>query len=503
MTTGMLHELALELTGVRCTKVDTMTVRSVLLGIDLGTTGVKVIALEPKTGTVAQTAYSNVTTSVTGDGGHEQDPEAWWSAVVSALAELLGSVGAIEIAGVGLSGHMHSLLLLDSSDKPIAAAMTWADRRVGADTERLSQNMLFKSLGGNSVVDAFTAPKLSWMARTRPKDFQRATRLVMAKDYIGFRLTGTWCTDKTDAIGTLLYDLSADAWSPELFEAAGASVSLGLEVKLPREVRGKVTRAASLQTGLPFGTSVVAGAGDVTLAALGAGVFDGKTIGLNIGTAAQAVAITPDADAGDGFLFGAANGRDYIRMSSVYSAGASIDWVKINILSGQDINDLAGESIPGSQGLTYLPFMFGSAAPRKSDSVRAAFFGLSSIHGHPELASAVLEGVAFACADAIDVVASGSSSFTKVHLVGGVANSNRFQDALSSSIEAEFFHVKTGGSALGAAIVAGLGMGVYSNEEEAQSAIDKSTIGRPDEPTQELFREARARYQSRCERLID
>lgn len=498
-----MHEPALELTAVPHMKVDTMTAKKVLLGIDLGTTGVKVIAFDPKSGTVVRTAYTNVATRVTEDGGHEQEPEAWWSAVVSALAEVLGSNDAIEIAGVGLSGHMHSLLLLDSSDKPIAAAMTWADRRVSADTERLSQNELFKSLGGNSVVDAFTAPKLSWMARTRPKEFQRATRLVMAKDYIGFRLTGTWCTDKSDAIGTLLYDLAADTWSPELFEATGASVSLGLEVKLPWELRGEVTRAASLETGLPLGTSVVAGAGDVTLAALGAGVFDSKTIGLNIGTAAQAVAITPEADAGDGFLFGAANGRDYIRMSSVYSAGASIDWAKENILSGQDINELADESTPGSQGLTYLPFMFGSAAPRKSDSVRAAFFGLSSIHGRPELASAVLEGVAFACADAIEVVASGSSSFTNVHLVGGVANSKRFQAALSSSIGADFFHVKTGGSALGAAITAGLGLGIYSNEQEAQSAIDKSPISRPDESTQELFREARARYQSRCEKLID
>ena len=480
-----------------------LSTKKVLVGIDLGTTGVKAVALDVISGSMVGSSYTSILTKVTSDGGHEQDPEVWWDSVVSVLGQLMKSLGTVEIASVGLSGHMHSLLLIDDSDKPISAAMTWADRRVAADTLRLSQIDLFRSIGGNSVVDAFTAPKLAWFARTRPKDFLRAKRLVLAKDYIGFLLTGIWCTDTTDAIGTLLYDFEKARWSSELFEATGASASLGLDVKLPWEIRGTVTSQASISTGLPMGTSVAVGAGDVPLAALGGGVFDSKTVGLNVGTAAQALLMTSEAEAGDGFLFGSANGKDFIRMSSVYSAGASVLWAEENILSNRPINDLANLSEPGSQGLSYLPFMFGSASPKKSDSVRAAFFGLTSIHGGPDLASSVLEGIAFACADAIEALKPSDANFEKVHLVGGVSNSTWFQAALSSTIEAEFFHVKHGGSALGAAITAGLGAGIFSSEKEAASAMEISPIRRTESSKREAFCEARIRYQSWCERLID
>lgn len=474
-----------------------------MVGIDLGTSGVKVIALDPTSGAIVSSAYSSVFTTVTSDGGHEQQAEAWWDSVVEAVGQLMKSIGSLEIAAVGLSGQMHSLLLVDDSDKPLSAAMTWADRRVSADTQRLSQIDAFRSIAGNSLVDAFTAPKLAWFARTRPKDFLRAKKLVLAKDYIGFRLTGIWCTDKSDAIGTLLYDLEKNSWSSELFEATGASASLGLEVRLPSDTRGTVTAEASFATGLPIHTSVATGAGDVPLAALGAGVFDSKTVGLNVGTAAQALLMTSEPEAGAGFLFGSANGKDFVRMSSVYSAGASVLWAEANILSNRPINDLANLSEPGSQGLSYLPFMYGSASPKKSDSVRAAFFGLTSVHGGPNLASSVLEGIAFACADAIEALSPSEADFERVHLVGGVSNSAWFQAALSSTIDADFFHVKHGGSALGAAITAGLSAGVFSNEKEAASAMDISPIPRTESSKKEAFCEARIRYQAWCEKLID
>ena len=479
---------------------------AVLIGIDVGTTGVKVISLDPRSTVVVASATAEYPSVSTPDGGHEQNPADWWRAVAASCRQVMAALGGRPVAAVGLSGHMHSLLLLDADGEPVRPAMTWADRRVGEDTRRLGEIGVFRALGGNGVVDAFTAPKLAWLARTDPNTLARARRLVLAKDYIGHLLTGQWATDETDAIGTLLYDVTTSEWSGELFAAAGASVDLAVPVLRSTDSRGAVTASAAASTGLPAGTTVMAGAGDVSAAVVGAGVADATRICLNVGTAAQVMGLTSSPTADAGFMFGSALGSGgrhrYISMASVYAAGASVRWASRTVLGEKDINDLAASSVPGSRGLSYLPFMYGAAVPRKNDAVRAAFLGQTDRHGRPELASAVLEGIAFACADAIDAVAAVSGNPAGVRVVGGVANSLLWRSALASVIDASVVHVPEGGSELGAAIIAGLGVGIYDSPADAMAHLRTVPVRRPSADNISAYQVARARYRSWCELLV-
>lgn len=466
---------------------------SVVLGIDLGTTRVKVIAFDPELGKVVASFAQDYPTKVTFDGGSEQDPEDWWEAVSAGCQKLLTVIDARNISAVGLSGHMHGLLLLDQKLNAVRPAMTWSDRRVGAHTEVLGRNPRFKEVTGNDVVDAFTAPKLAWLSATDPVTLGKASHLVLAKDYLCFRLTGMLGTDSTDAMGTLLWDVKNRSWDEELFKACGATFQLAPDVVDSSALRGTVTETAARETGLLKGTPVVAGAGDVSAAALGAGLVDSTVICLNAGTAAQAMGSVTTLDAGNGFIFGNALGPGFIAMSSVYAAGASVRWVEKALLSSKSIESFEEQFVPGSEGLTYLPFMFGSVVPRKNDQARAAFVGQSSNHTAPHFASAVLEGVAFACADAIDAIVEITGEPEKIHVVGGVANSKTWKAALSSVLGTPIFHLPEGGSAIGAAVLAAIGAGV-SSRERALSSLAKEPINLPGTQTVESYKKARLRF---------
>lgn len=474
----------------------------VLVGIDVGTTGVKVIGLDPRSGGVIAAAAREYPSSTGADGTHEQNPADWWAAVATCTRSVVDAVGGRGIAGVGLSGHMHSLLLVDADGRPVLPAMTWADRRAAPDTARLAADPRFREIGGNDVVGAFTAPKLGWASRTHPDAVRRASRLVLTKDLIGHLLTGEWATDETDALGTLLYDFRQGAWSSELFAATGATPELGQPVLRSTALRGVVHAAASLATGLPVGTPVVAGAGDVSASVVGAGVVDSSRMVLNVGTAAQVMGISRTPDPGPGFVFGSATGDGFVTMASLYAAGASVRWAERSMLGGTDINEAAAAATAGSSGLTYLPFMFGSTVPRKNDAARAAFLGQTEQHGRAEFASAVLEGIAFACADAIEAVAQVAGRPEVVHLVGGVTASERWRAALASVVDARLELVPAGGSALGAAVLAGLGTGAYASPADAADAVSTVPVPRPTEPDTERYRAARDRYREWCERLL-
>jgi len=466
---------------------------NVVIGIDLGTTRVKVLAFDPELGSVLAATDQEYPTTVSAQGGSEQNPRDWWFAVSAACRKIVDRIDASNISAIGLSGHMHGLLLLDHTMEPVRPAMTWSDRRVGSFSEKLSKNSRFRELGGNDVVDAFTAPKLAWLAATEPEILGRASHLLLAKDYLCYRLTGQLGTDVTDAMGTLLWDVKAEAWDEELFQLCGSSVDLAPPVFPSWEVRGTVTQEASRETGLPLGTPVVAGAGDVSAAALGAGLADSSIICLNAGTAAQAMGSVTELIAANGFVFGKAFGDGFVAMSSVYAAGASIEWAQKALFSSQPIESVAHESLPGSAGLSYLPFMSGAVVPRKNDSARAAFIGQAPNHTPAHIASAVLEGVAFACADAIESIMGLTGVPLRVHVVGGVANSPTWKAALSSVLDVPIVRLPEGGSAIGAALLACIGAGI-SSPERVLGSIAHEEIVRPGDDDVAAYRTARSRF---------
>lgn len=467
------------------------------LGIDLGTTGVKVIALDTGTGRVVAEASGEYPTLHPEPGAHEQEPQAWWAAARDAVRTVTSGLGTHRISAVGLSGQMHSLLLVDAEGSSVGAAMTWADRRVGPDTARLATDQRFGDRAGNTPVDAFTAPKLAWLARTDPRRLASAHRLVLAKDHLRFHLTGAWATDTTDAVGTLLYDVHEGRWSPELWRAAGAEPDLAPPVLAPHAVAGTVTARAARATGLPEGIPVATGAGDVPAAVLGSGVTHRGQVCLNAGTAAQVMRPAGAAHAGGGFLFGAAYGdAPFLAMASLYAAGASLRWAGRALLgAGEELGTVAASAPAGADGLTYLPFMYGATVPRKDDAALGAFLGQREAHDRAALVRAVIEGVAFGCADAVAALAGRGGPPQEVRLVGGVTRSALWREVFASVVDAEVLLVPDGGSSRGAAL---LGAAAAGGDPRRVAALDGRT-----EPVhggagadRERYRQAYARYRA-------
>ncbi|AVG23467.1 D-xylulokinase-like protein [Pontimonas salivibrio] len=427
-----------------------------VLGLDIGTTTLKGLLWEPREGTIARVVSREHRSLVNGDA-HEQDPAGWEIALHSLLSDLFELVDPASITAIGLSGQMHTLLLVDEQGTPVRPAITWADRRASSQAEVLAREPLFQARGLNQVVEAFTAPRLAWLVDNEPSTVQRAATWLGAKDYLRYLLTGDVATDPSDAMGTLLWDPSTRKWDDDLFALCGATSTLGPPIDDSVAERGGVSRQAAEKTGLIEGTPVFCGAGDVSAAVVGAGVTDSQTVCLNAGTAAQAMRLTQVQRHPNGFLFHPAVGEGMLAMSSSYAAGASAAWAQNTFGFSPTIWDIAEGGTSSSAGLTYLPYMMGSAAPSKNDAVRAGFLGQNPSHSAENFAAAVLEGVAFSCADSVDQVSALGAQPENLILVGGVSRSRRWRDLLANTLDISVYHLPEGGSALGAAVLAAVG----------------------------------------------
>ena len=466
-----------------------------LAGLDLGTTGVKAVVVDAGTGGTVARAHRDYPSDTTRPGRHEQDPADWWTAAVAALREALTGTGPEAIAAVGLSGHMHAVALYDHRDAPVRPAMTWADRRATAEVERLRGEKLFGELTANPVVEAFSAPKLAWLAAHEPAAVARAARLVQPKDVLRFHLTGTWGTDVSDAAGTLLYDVAGGRWDERLWDLCGADDRLAPPVSGSADVIGAVTADAAAATGLRPGTPVVAGAGDVSCAALGAGAVSAGRVYVNVGTAAQIVTPIPAAELDTGrFVFARAGGDGVLGMVSSYAAGLAVRWAERALLGGGPdgtADRLARDSEPGARGLTFLPYLLGASAPVHDPEIRAALLGAGPEHGPADVARAALEGVAYACAAAVTQLAGDPA---ELRIGGGVTRSAVWCEAFGSVFDAPVRRLGQDASARGAAALAGLGAGIWPDAATAATALDDSEPLTVDRAGCDAYRAARRRY---------
>ncbi|MQA06341.1 MAG: hypothetical protein GEV07_27695 [Streptosporangiales bacterium] len=477
-----------------------------LLGIDLGTTGVKAVLVDAGTGVPVSLGSVDYPSSTTPDGGHEQDTEDWWAATVTAVRAAVDRSDGRPVEAVGLSGHMHAVTLIGADDQAMRPALTWADRRASGEAADLRKQPQFVRRCGNPVVEAFSAPKVAWIARHEPDALAAAVRMVLPKDVLRHRLTGTWGTDTSDAAGTLLYDVHERAWANELWELCGASPALAPDIGLSTEVVGRLLPEAARATGLTAGTPVVAGAGDVAAAALGAGAVRSGCVYVNTGTAAQVMAPLATAEAGPLFLFGQAGAPGFLVMASVYAAGMSVRWAEKELLGGsgsagdEGLADLLGsEAPPGAGGLVYLPFMLGSSAPTHDDTVRAAFLGQGPEHGRAHVARAVVEGVAFGCLAAVDEVAKQIDGLTEIRVGGGVARSALWRDTVVAVAGGPVYGTRFDASPLGAALLAGVGIGVWDDVDEASRTVTVDPLPVPPAEVRERCRQARARHRAAAE----
>lgn len=473
-----------------------------LLGVDLGTTGVKAVLVDAGSGAVLRRGYARYPTTASGER-HEQDPDDWWRATVRAVRE--ARPHGENVLAVGLSGHMHALLLVDGRDRVVRPAMTWADRRSSAQVGRLrASGDGFERRCANPVVEAFTAPKLAWLAEHEPAALRRAVRLVLPKDHLRFQLTGEWSSDVTDAWGTLLYDVHEGCWVPELFEACGASVGLGPQVHRSPEVIGRCRRDAAEQLGLRAGVPVVAGASDVACSALGAGVVSRDVVGVNVGSAAQVTALLPEPVSGPLFVFGRADAPGALAMASVYAVGLSIDWAGAALLdrgderaTGAALDGLAAEADPSGSGPTFVPTLLGTSVPSHDARIRGAFLGLELGHDRAALARSVLEGTACEVLSAVDQVTSVTGAGGQLRIGGGPSRSTVLTSCLAATAGVPVHRLLEDASPLGAAMLAGVGAAVWTDASEAvASCVRTAAVAVPAEDQRERLQRAALAHRS-------
>lgn len=461
---------------------------SLLLGLDLGTTGVKALLLSAAGGPIAE-ATAEYPLHSPRPGWNEQDPVDWWDGAVRAVREVLTQSRAdpVHIAALALSGQMHGATLLDDNGDILRPCILWNDQRSAAEcdviTERIGLDNLLRWVA-NPALAGFTAPKLLWVREHEPSVFSRLATVLLPKDYLNFRLTGERATEVSDASGTLLFDVFQRRWSAEMVDALDLPAAILPPVFASTDVIGRLTREAATATGLCAGTPVVAGGADNACAAVGAGVIAPGQVLTSIGTSGTVVAPSDEQRFDPGarlHTFCHAVPDTWYLMGVVLSAGGSLRWFRDTLATDEQqeaaasgryayeviMNEAAGVP-PGSEGLIFLPYLTGERTPHGDPNARGVFFGLSLRHTRAHLARSVIEGVTFALADSVAIMRDLGIEVESVRATGGGARSPFWRQLQADILATRVFPAASGaGPALGAAILAGAGTGVFTSIEEA------------------------------------
>ena len=418
----------------------------VLIGLDVGTSGVKAIALSPD-GAVVGSAEESYPLSTPQPGWSEQDPEDWWRAAQACLSRL-------PEGPIGLSGQMHGLVVLGADDRVLRPAILWNDQRTAAECaeieERIGLERLIE-LTGNRALTGFTAPKLLWLRRHEPDLYAEIRQVLLPKDYVRLRLTGEHAIDAADASGTLLFDVARRRWSDEVC----AALEIPLEW-LPRA----------------FESTDVAGAGDQAAAALGVGIASPGPVSVVLGTSGVVFAVlpayAPDAEARVHVFCHAVPGT-WHAMGVMLSAAGSATWLRNALdtpLAELDAAAVAWQ--PGCEGLLFAPYLAGERTPYPDPDARGAFTGLSLRHDRGALWRAMLEGVAFGLRDSLELLRELGCAPTVGRVSGGGARSDVWVRIVASALQLPLERTASDeGSAFGAALLAGVRAGVFADAAEA------------------------------------
>ena len=421
-------------------------------------------------------------------GWAEQDPRDWWRASAGAVRQVLQTVAAKEIAGVGLSGQMHGATLLDEKDEVVRPAIIWCDVRTEKQcrelTEKIGAERLIE-LTLNPALTGFTLPKLLWVREVEPQLWARVRRVLLPKDYIRFCLTGEYATDAADASGTLLLDVAQRKWSAEMLQAAEIDAALLPQVFESPDVSGVVSASGAAATGLREGTPVVAGAGDQAAGAVGLGIVRPGAVSATIGTSGVVFAATeqPALDKkGRVHTFcHAVPGRWHV-MGVTQAAGLSLRWFRDTFGAGSDdgrdayerLTDEAATAPAGADGVLWTPYLMGERAPHLDPQARATLTGLAANHTRAHVIRAILEGVAFSLRETFEIFAEMDVPVDSVKLGGGGARSKLWRqiqaDVYGHSVE---IAAAEEGAAYGAALLAGVGVGAWASVDEACGATVK------------------------------
>ena len=447
-----------------------------LIGLDIGTSGTKGVLFD----TNGQPKFSHTEEYPMyqpQNGYAEENPDDLWEASKLVLKALAEEAKGGKILGIGLSGQMHSLCLLDKDNKVIRPAILWCDTRTANECEEIEELVgsdRLREITASSALPGFTASKIMWVKKHEPDNYARVAHILLVKDYIRFKLTGEYATDVSDASGMQLFDVRGRCFSEEICDKIGVDTALLPRVYESCEVSGYISREASLLTGLDDGIPVAAGAGDNAAAAIGTGVCSDGQAFTTIGTSGVVFAHTKELvkDAGGRVhTFCAAVPGEWHVMGVTQAAGLSLNWLRSNIMKEKSYSDIDREcaEIPiGADRLIFLPYLMGERTPVLDGNARGVFFGLSALHTDAHLARAVVEGVSFSLMNCLDVLVEMGVSVNDMAFCGGGAKSPFWRQMLADVYNRPItIKSSTEGAALGAALLAGCAAGVYRSVAEA------------------------------------
>lgn len=466
-----------------------------LLGLDIGTTGVKGL-LVSETGTVVAEASQSYAVFSPQPSWYEQNPEDWWEASIRTIRMLLSGNPSEtrRITGIGLSGQYHGLVILDEDQKVIRPCILWNDQRTQAESD-----FIVDTLGKRNLIDIcatggapyFTACKLLWVRNHEPRNYARVKKILLPKDYVRFKLTGECVTDVTDASGTLFLDVKNRCWSRKIPDMLGVDSDILPGLVESSYISGRVSKRAAEATGLPVGTPVAGGGGDQACAAVGMGITEEGSISYSIGTSGVVYGATdnPVVDEQGRFdSFCHAVPGKWCVLACINAAAASFEWFKRNFSDREELesqrrgvsvyrllDEEAGKVPPGSDKLLFLPYLSGERHPHTDTHARGVFFGLHTGHTKAHMVRSILEGVAFAFRDCLEGIKDHDVEIKEIRATGGGAKSPLWMD-IQASVSGEriaLMNADSGGAAFGAAVLGGVCAGDFQNVREACSHLIK------------------------------
>lgn len=483
---------------------------SILLGIDIGTSGVKVLVCDE---------YARMLGKATEEyplhhpfpGWAEQDPEDWWQGTIKAISKALSDacLSGSEVCGIGLSGQMHGSVFVDSEGKVIRPAILWCDVRTAPQCVRITQAMGGRAKliehTANPALEGFTAPKVVWLQEEEPANWARVKKLLLPKDYIRYKLTGEIAMEMSDAAGTLLFDVRNRRWSKPVLDALSISSDIMPDVYESTDVCGRISSEVADLTGLKEGTPVVGGGADNACGATGAGIVrDGLAL-VSIGSSGVVLAHSSSAaqdPEGKIHTFNHSIPHRWYLMGVMLSAGLSYRWFRdtlggleraVEAASGFDSYELlnleAAKAPAGSEGLIFLPYLYGERTPHADANAKGVFFGITGRHERPHMVRAVIEGIIYGLRDSIEIMKGFGLAIGQLRAIGGGAKSPFWRQILADVFKTEIVTLNIDeGPAFGAVLMAGVGAGVYTDlVEAAEATIRPITSVLPNEAAASVY----------------
>jgi xylulokinase len=449
------------------------------MGLDIGTGGSRALLVDPAGRVAAGFTAPHEDVHMPQPLWAEQRPENWWEAAQAAIQGVLRQTGVTgaEVQGVGLSGQMHGLTLLDGAGRVIRSALIWCDQRsqpqVDAINAQLGRDRVLEAIA-NPVLTGFTLPKLLWVRDHDPDSYRQIRKVLLPKDYVRYCLTGEFASEVSDASGTALFDVVRRRWSPAMLEGLGLDSAWLPAVVESQEVTGRIRAQAAAFTGLQAGTPVVGGAGDQAASAIGNGIVLPGIVSCTIGTSGVVFAhmdqVAYDPPGRVHTFCHAVPGKWHV-MGVTQGAGLSLQWFRNRLAPGQDYDVLTAEAataLPGSDGLYWLPYLMGERTPHLDAQARGGWIGLTAKHTRADLIRSVLEGVSYSLKDCLEIIRELGIEPAAVRASGGGAQSSFWRQMLADIFNVPVATLETQeGSAYGVALLAMVGTGQYGSVEEA------------------------------------